>query len=188
MENAFFVEFAKGVVWKFKCFASGLYYCDVRKAKIPNAAVTNYSFVTTVSSNKEQFHRREVDRADVALEVYVRLGRPSIRDFYNVLSTNQLRNCPVTVADARRAFQIYGPDVAGLKGKTVKKKNIPAPNITILTLPPSILKNHGNVTLCIDCFFVQGIPFFTPFQERLIFGQFPESITDSNQQYCENCL
>ena len=103
--------------------------------------------------NKQKYHRREVELADTTLEVHAKLGYPSYRDFLYILTSNQLRNCPITVEDARRAFKIYGPDVATLKGKTVKKKNHPAPTLVTTSLPPFILDNHGDVTLCIDFFF-----------------------------------
>ena len=170
MEDAFYVKVSKDVLWKFERFGSGLYYFDVAKYRnANNRTVTNYSFITTVQSNKEKYHRREVELADRALEVYTRLNRPSRQMFEHILTSNQLRNCPVTVEDARRAFKIYGHDVATLKGKTVKRKNIPASTLVTTSLPLSILENHANVTLCIDFFFVQGIAFFHSISRKINF-------------------
>ena len=128
VENALFVKMSENEVWKFERFGCGLYYYDVAKYRnANNVSVTDYSFITTVDGNKAKYQRREIEAADTALEVHARLNRPSQQQFEHILTSNQLRNCPVTVEDVRRAFDIYGPDVATVKGKTVKKKNLPAP-------------------------------------------------------------
>jgi hypothetical protein len=45
----------------------------------------------------------------------------------------------VTPDDAKRALQIYGPDVATLQGKTVKKQNSGIPNYQAVQIPAPII-------------------------------------------------
>jgi hypothetical protein len=76
--------------------------------------VIHYSFVSTVANNKAQFPRREIEGADKARALYRKIGRPSQHQFEQILAKNLIRNCPVTVDDAKRALLIYGPNVAAL--------------------------------------------------------------------------
>jgi hypothetical protein len=66
---------------------------------------------------------------------------------------------PVMVEDAMAAYKIWGPSVAALKGKTVCKKLEPV-NTETVYIPKEIRKLHKEVTLTIDIFFVNSIPFF----------------------------
>lgn len=64
---------------------------------------------------------------------------------------------------------IFGPNVATLKGKTVKGKAHHMPSYTPISIPAPILDHHKEVTLCIDFFFVQKIPFFHTILQKLKF-------------------
>ena len=63
------------------------------------------------------------------------------------------------VKDAMVAYKIWGPSVAGLKGKTVRKKPEPVKTETV-HIPKEICKLHKEVTLTIDILCVNSIPFF----------------------------
>jgi hypothetical protein len=80
-----------------------------------------------------------------------------------------IRNCPVTPDDARRALKIYGPDIATLKGKTVKKQNRAIPNYQAVTIPAPIIAQYGKVRLFIDIFWVNGSPYFHTISEWIKF-------------------
>lgn len=71
----------------------------------------------------------------------------------NILQNNLIRNFPVTPDDARRALKIYGPDIATLKGITVKKQNQAIPNYQAITILAPIITKYSNVHLIIDNFF-----------------------------------
>ena len=60
--------------------------------------------------------------------------------------------------DAIRTLKIYGPDT--LKGKTTKKKSVHVISRKADTILDEILKNHGDITLCADIFYVNGEKFF----------------------------
>jgi hypothetical protein len=78
----------------------------------------------------------------------------------DIIRKNLIINCPITFDDVTHAERIYGKDVAFLKGKTTASvANDHVPNQPPIVLPPDILENHGQVTLCCDIFYVLGLPF-----------------------------
>ncbi|KAI2508903.1 Reverse transcriptase (RNA-dependent DNA polymerase) [Fragilaria crotonensis] len=158
-EPALHVHRLDGSVMKFVEHPSGLY---VYKSNDTSDRVTGYTMVNTVAKQRKLFSRREVKAADEACELYRKIGRPAETEFVELLKSNAIRNCPVsTPSDAQRALIIYGPDIATLKGKTTHSHAAPrAPTFIAENIPASILEHHRNVTLCVDFFFVQGLPFF----------------------------
>jgi len=96
---------------KFIEYDSGLYYHNAAAAVQPNSNEN----VIDYANNKAQFPRRKVEGADKARALYGKIGRPSQPQFEQILAKNLIRNCPVTVDDAKRALLIYGPNVATLK-------------------------------------------------------------------------
>ena len=144
-----------------------VYHPEYNEVKVP---VKAYTMLQTVSKNRTLFSRRELDGADAARALYRQVGRPSQSRFVEYLSKNLIRNCPVTIADAKRAAYIYGADPAFLKGKRTQKKALPHIPTTIPTpVPDFITEHHNNVTLCIDFFYVQGSIFFHAISRKLGF-------------------
>ena len=125
-------------------------------------------FISTVAENKKDFTKQQIQRAEVARSLYRKLGFPSMKDFKYVIQTNQIKDCPVTVADIDVAFKIWGKDVAMLKGKTVKKKPMPVVK-DLVKVPKEFIKLHRDVTLAIDIFFVNRIPFFISLSRIIYF-------------------
>ena len=68
------------------------------------------------------YTQRQVNAADQAKTLYQHLGMPGYRIFFQALEHNHIKNCPLTVEDARRAIKIYGPDIAHLKGKGTRPR------------------------------------------------------------------
>ena len=159
VEPALCVHRLDGAVMKFREHPCGLYvYAASNDSSV---GVNKYTMVTTVAAQRELFTRREIAAADLARDLYRKLGRPSEAEFQRLLRANQIRNCPVTPGDAARALEIYGPDIAALKGKSTRTTPAPrVPTFTAVPLPPPVLTHHRNVTLCLDFFFVQGHAFF----------------------------
>ena len=52
-------------------------------------------------------------------------------------------------------------------------------------LPPSILRHHRDITLCIDIFYVQGIPFFHSISSKLHFRTATQLINRSKRSLLE---
>jgi hypothetical protein len=144
----------------FKEHANGLHFFDPRQA--------DFAFVETVESNMQLFLKRQVARADKAHSLYANLGFPSQKNFMWILRSNQIKDCPVMVKDAMAAYKIWGPSVAALKEKTVRKKPEPI-KTDIVSIPKEIRKLQKEVTLTIDIFFVNKIPFFVTLSQVLYF-------------------
>jgi ribosomal protein L15 len=158
-EPAINVHRLDGTVMKFVEHESGLYIYSTNNNNI-NEKVTGYTLIAAVAEQKKMFSRRQIQDADNARALYRKLGRPAEAEFYHILSGNLLRNCPVTVDDAKRALTIYGPDIATIKGKTTRTDAADrVPTFEAVPLPPTIMEHHRNVTLCVDFFFVQGLTF-----------------------------
>jgi hypothetical protein len=153
-----------GSIMKFKEYRSGLYYYDTGLAPPPTAnhssSTANYLFLNTVAENKATYTRREIEGADQARALYKKIGRPSEQEFLKILQNNLIRNCPVTPEDAKRALLIYGPDIATLKGKTVKRQNRGIPNYQAVQIPDPIIDKYRDLRLFIDIFWVHGSPYF----------------------------
>ncbi len=66
------------------------------------------------------------------------------------------------------AYKIWGPSLAALKGKTVRKRPEPI-KTDIVSIPKEIRELHKEVTLTIDIFFVNKIPFFLTLSRVLYF-------------------
>ncbi len=135
----------------FKEHANGLHFFDPKEAE--------FAFVETVESNMKLFSKRQVTRADKARSLYASLGFSSTKVFLWILQSNQIKDCPVTVDDAKAAYKIWRPSMDALKGKTVRKQPELVKNETIY-IPKEIRELHKEVTLTIDIFFVNQIPFF----------------------------
>ena len=69
----------------------------------------------------EGFTRRKVKEARKAREAQVMLGHPSDRDFLGIVCGGIISNCPVTANAVTNAHQIFGPALAGVRGRTVRR-------------------------------------------------------------------
>ena len=136
----------------------GLYRHDT--ASVQNLKINDeqggFNFINTVDGNKEGFTQRQIERANQALALYRIIGRPSERRYYTILAENHIMNCPITVEDARRAFHIYGPDVATLRGKMTRRTPQAIKDYVPFELPADLLKEFRRINLATDIFFVQG--------------------------------
>jgi hypothetical protein len=69
-----------------------------------------------------------------------------------------LKDCPVANNDICNTHNIYGPDLASIRGKTVWQK--PKRVVTdYIKIPKQFLSIHRHITLVVDVMFVNSIPF-----------------------------
>ena len=116
--------------------------------------------MSTVADNRAVFTCRELEGPDRARQLYRTIGRLSQRKFEAILDCGSILNCPVTKSDAQRANIIYGPDLAYLKGKTMDHPA--SPHVATQVRSPllgDIAKHHSSITLCLDFFYIQWLPF-----------------------------
>ena len=76
-----------------------------------------------------------------------------------------MQQCPVTTEDGAVAMKIWGTDVPSLKGKTTRSTPSTVPT-DIVEIPVKICKLHRLVTLSINMFFVNKIPFFITLSKK----------------------
>jgi hypothetical protein len=170
VQPAFHVHTADGSGYTvFSEHASGLYLHDSNTgvsypttvAKPTSPIVIGYSYLQTVAANKATFTKRQIDDADKARALYRTMGRPGPARFLDAIKQNHIINCPITVDDALRAERIYGKDMAYLKGKsTASPAKDHVPDQPPVPLPSNLLSSNLDVTLCVDLFYVLGLPFY----------------------------
>lgn len=97
----------------FKMHSSGLHSYEPERG---------FTFVNTVYENKLAFTKRQLKGAELARTLYATLGYPSLKDFKWVNQSNHIKDCTVTVQDAVASHQIWGKNIAALKGKTTCTK------------------------------------------------------------------
>ena len=161
--NKFIVEKPDGSSTRiFQQSFRGLYYMDMRDSK------TGIALVSTVEENKTKYTNRDYERAVLARNLQKIIGRPSTRDFMNIVENNLLPNCPITRRDIVIAENIFGPDVGSLKGKTVRHSPVPV-NPSLVDIPSHIMSHYREVTLCGDIMFVNRVAFFVTISRHLKF-------------------
>ncbi len=99
------------------------------------------ALVETVEENMKGLTQREIKGMRAAEELYVKLGRPSLKDFSWMLTSGGILNCPVTIHDYHRWLRVHGPDLGSLKGKTVRRNPVP------VIIEPPIGQLSGDIVL-----------------------------------------
>ena len=179
IEDAFIVHLNDKDKAKFERNDKNLYvYRPKPKKKVEFAGVgidkdnnesrddKEYQLLDTVEDNEMLYSQRQLDKAKKARNLLHTLGCPTIRDLKNIITMNGIRDCDVTLEDIDTAEQIFGKDVASLKGKTVRQKVAPVVH-NVVSIPPELMKIHHNIELCIDTLFVNGLPFLTTISKNI---------------------
>ena len=86
------------------------------------------------------------------------IGAPTEREYQSLVRNNLLNDCPVTNSDIVNAHTIFGPDLANLRGKMVRRKPKHV-NTELIEIPQSLVDRQKNVTLVADVMFVNGVAF-----------------------------
>ena len=61
------------------------------------------ALLTTIEDNKSRFSNSNYLKAETARKLQRMIGYPAVKDFVRFLTKNELKNCPVTPADAKNA-------------------------------------------------------------------------------------
>ena len=111
------------------------------------------TLVQRVHNNKSKYTVCDYCKAHLAKKIQNTIGHPSLWAFLDIVDKKMISNCPITRKDVMAAEDIFGPNVSGLKGKTVRR--IPEHvDVNFSKVPFSLLKKHGYVMLCINIMFV----------------------------------
>jgi hypothetical protein len=158
--DEFRVKTERGVL-KFTQVSKNLY---VHKPVVKVTQET--SLLNTVQENKKYFTDREFERAKKARNLSRALGCPSDADMKAILRLNMIKDCPVVQRDIDLAQKIFGKDIAVLKGKATRT----APKQVIhdtIEIPKALREAQHKVTLCIDTFFVNKMPFLHTISQNI---------------------
>ena len=115
-DGVFKVHTKDGVV-EFIPHESGLHYLDLKDQQESGVAL-----VTTIKNNIEGYTKHEVEGAIKAHQPWAMLGCPTQKDFEEMVHANLIANYPVSQKDASDAYALFGQNLAGLRGKTVRCK------------------------------------------------------------------
>ncbi len=143
----------EGIV-EFKPSARGLYYHDVSDA----SSNIELMLVNTVRENFEGYSCHKVKKAQEARRIQGMIANPTEREFAGMVCEQLLTNCPVTVRDIDNANQIFGRDLANLRGKMTRKK-LECVRVEYVQIPWDFVQLHKYITLVADIMFVNGLPF-----------------------------
>ena len=94
------------------------------------------------------------------------VGNPSEKQFKEMVSSPNLKNCPVTATDVSNAHVIFGPNLPELKDKTVHKSPHRV-EMEYLEIPCNYYTLQKFVTLTADVMFVNGISFLTTLSRKI---------------------
>ena len=146
----------------------GLFYLDT--------AQDGVSLVNTVADNRTRYNNRDYSRAVVARKLQALIGRPSVRQYKQIVDRNLLPNCPINHGDIIAAEDIFGGDLGCLKGKTVRR---PTPHVPskLIPIPMEIFTQYRDVTLAGDILQVNRTLFFISVSRHIHFAT-SEMITD----------
>ena len=133
--------------------------------------VKHHNFVNLTSENKSNFTHSQVRAAERARSLFRALGMPSYQKFIKLLESNTIKNCSVTSQDVKTALFIWGPEMAVIKGKTMRISPEHIPSATLIPLPQTTRDFHSKVTLCVDFFMSTGFHSYTPSPDLLNLGQ-----------------
>ena len=140
---------------------------ETKKDKLIGA-VTPYSFLSTVESNKQYYTRQEIKGAEDARKQQEQLGWPSTSKFKRIIKNNLINNSPITIDDINRAEMIFGTPKPLLKGTMIR--HVPITNkVSKVALPIQIAERHKEIHIYIDFFFINGYPFLHTKSSKLNF-------------------
>ena len=122
----------------------------------------------TVAENRKNFTTAEFTRAKRARTLYHNVGAPGIERFKGMIRTNWIQDCPVIEKDIDIASEIWGPDIAYLKGKTTRRK----PNKFIdevVQIPSEVSIRMREVIIYMDNLYISGKPFLSSITKPIFY-------------------
>jgi hypothetical protein len=90
----------------------------------------------------EGFTKGEVKEARKAREAQAMLEHPTDCNFLGMVHGGMISNCPVTASAVNNAHQIFGPDLAGIRGRTVRRAPPESVTTDYMQILRAILERH----------------------------------------------
>lgn len=179
--NRFMVEKSDGTVRVFNESERGLYYLDTSNhpAHTDGGELDNTVLINTVADNRSNYTNRAYSRASLPRKIQQIVGRPSTKEYIQIVERNLLPNCPITRDDIMTAEKIFGPDIGILKGKTVRK-GAPHVEVTNITVPSELMSQYRDVIVGADIMIINKLPFFVTMSRNIKFST-AELLLDQKQ-------
>ena len=115
-ENTIMVHIGEGQVIIFLAIGIGLYIRKQRyKSNLLNKQVSSCSFLSLEAKNKSNHTKCELDR-----KLYINIGMPGYKKCFKALNNNLMRDCSLMVDDTTRCLNVYGKELAKLKGNKTR--------------------------------------------------------------------
>lgn len=86
------------------------------------------------------------------------VGHPTEQEFKGMVYSNMIKNCPITTEAIGNAYKIVGPNLAGLRGKTMREK-LERVITEYVEIPRDFYILHKFVTISVDMMCSNGVPF-----------------------------
>jgi hypothetical protein len=163
IDDAIYVFNEDGTYVRFARTPNGMYCIDINTDEEDHLVMAHQ----TVKGESSHFSAIDCRRAAKVRDLQEALACPSDFDLANAIEHNVIGNNPFTRRDVRIAKKIFGPDIAAMKGKTVKRKSKMPQEDDISDIPPNIIKEYSNVHLSIDIMHVNGIKFLISYSKHI---------------------
>ena len=113
-------------------------------------------------------------------------GHPTDAQFLKMVSNNSIKNCPVKPEHITNAYSIFGPSIAGVRGRTTRQKPEQVEAV-VGRIPDDFHRLHKCVVLMADVMFVNGMAFLTTLSRKLRLSTV-EQLPSCTATYLSNSL
>ena len=97
------------------------------------------------------------------------LGFPSDIYLANGIENGNIQDCGFDRRHIKIANEIEGPSKHAVAGKSVQRKSKMPRESSRLSIPPSILRRYGEVTIGVDYFYINGNCFLITISKHIKF-------------------
>jgi hypothetical protein len=139
-----------------------------QKAGETTKTVDGTLLVQTVQENFKGYTKREILQSKVARRAHAMIGSPSEKDYMGMVSSNIIKNFPITVSNVANVQNIFGTDLGCIQGKTVQRTPVPVV-VDYVAVPRLLVEANLIVLLASDMLFVDGTAFLLRVSRRIKF-------------------
>jgi hypothetical protein len=127
------------------------------------------AMIQTVRQSYKGFTKRKVQDAIAARKAQAMTGHPTDAQFLEMVRNKTIKNCPIKPKHITNACSIFGPSIAGVRGKTVCHKPEQV-EVEPRRIPDDFHRLHRFVVITADVMFINGIAFLTTLSPKLRLG------------------
>ena len=114
-------------------------YLDIRELEGEVILCLLQDTINTVRKKMEGFSKCKVKEAKVACKAQAMVGHPTNREFLGMVRSHMISNCNVSDTAIHNANRIFGPDLTGVRGRTVRRPPDPM-HVDYVRVPVSIVE------------------------------------------------